>query len=474
MNIFEKFGALFMSLFNKYNVESVTGIKTALSSEMTSSIDLWNSILSGRAKWNAEARPSGIVETTIGQLSNAVSEELDVAAPNNEMLDAVMKKLNENSKEIIQNVLGVGGCIVRPVYANSKLQYEIIKLGNYIPTSYDLDGTLLSCVITKKISEKDKEYLLLENHEFVNNSHKVTTKLYKIAGTSLKEVELTSCNITKDITPVYIWGVDKDGKLVNNGKGIEKPFIVEFRNRAPNKIDGSNVPCALWQNTENLIEDADKQYARINWEQEGGEMVVFADEDLFKKRQQKNKGDYSENRLKASLNKLIVKIQGNGTSEDKIQTHAPALRTAQQVEAFNQILRRCELAWNIGKGTLSDLEMSSQTATQFTGGKKALYSMVDSLESELEEKYKELAYVFAYMISAYKGVKFNDDLSITYNDTARKDPEQLRLAAITEVQNKIISPAEYRMRVFGEDEETANGKVPEQSASALIGGFNLE
>ena len=50
---------------------------------------------------------------------------------------------------------------------------------------------------------------------------------------------------------------------------------------------------------------------------------------------------------------------------------------------------------NIGSGTISDLQKATQTATQFTGGKKAFYSVVDTIEAELEEKYKDCAYVFA-------------------------------------------------------------------------------
>ena len=39
--------------------------------------------------------------------------------------------------------------------------------------------------------------------------------------------------------------------------------------------------------------------------------------------------------------------------------------------------------------------------------------------------------------------------------------ESSRLAALQELQHGIISKAEYRMRIFGEDEETATAKVPE-------------
>ena len=461
MNIFSKVGSFIMSLFFKYNVSSVTGIKTALSSDMINSIDLWNNILTGRAPWAKDAKPCGVVEATLGALANCVGEELDVES-DNELLDIVIKHLNANSKELVQNMTALGGCIVRPIFTNNKMQYELIKLGNYIPTAYDLDGTLTACVITKKITENKDEFLLLERHEFKNNTHSVTSELYKIVGNALTKVALTACDKTKDITPLYTW---------NN---VEKPFIIEFKNRVPNKIDGSDVPCALWQNTENLIEDADKQYNRINWEQEGGEMRVFADEDLFRQKQKRDKNDFAEPRITPHLNKLIIKLSGNGTDAEKIHDYAPALRTQQQVEAFNQILRRCELAWNIGKGTLSDLGEVQQTATQYTGGKKALYTLVDSIETELEEKYKHCAYVFAYMISAFTNTAFNDEIKITYNDSARKDPDAIRQSAIIEKQNGIISAAEYRQRVFGEDEETASAKVPPTNQSGIIGGFNFE
>lgn len=459
MNIFNKLGAFFMSLFFKYNVETVTGIKSNISAEMADKIDLWNAILSGRAPWLSDIGSCGITEATIGKLQNAVGEELDVMSEN-EPLDKVMKKLNENAKELIQNMVAIGGSIVRPVFANNKMQYEIIKLGNYIPTGYDLDGTLTSCIITKKIDEGDKSFLLVERHEYKNNTHSVNCELFKIAGDSLKKTSLEACSYTAGITPAYAYS------------NVKKPFIVEFRNRIPNKVDGSNIPCAIWQNTENLIKDADEQYNRITWEQEGGEMRVFADEDLFKSHQTK-KGEKPIKRLDPKLNKLVVQLSGNGLGDEKITEHAPNLRTPQQVEAFNVILRRCELAWNIGKGTLSDLEAVQQTATQYAGGKREFYNFIDSIESELEEKYKDLAYIFAYMISAYTGAKFDDSITITYNDAARKDAETMRQAAIIEVQNKIISPAEYRERIFGEDAETAAEKVPDAAASNTIGLFDM-
>lgn len=460
MNIFNRIGAFFMSLFNQYNIESVTEIKTNISGEMLAKIDLWNAILAGRAPWQNEAKPCGVVETVIGKLANSVNEEMEVSSES-EKLEIAIKKLNESNKEIIQNIVALGGCIVRPNYKNNKIQFEIIKVGNYIPTRYDLDGLLLACIITKKISDGKNDFILLELHDYnpAAHTHTIKNELYKIVGSTLKKTSLDASQITAGLPGGYVYN------------DVKEPLIIEFRNREPNRVDGSNIPCALWQNTENLIEDADRQYNRINWEQEGGEMRVFADEDLFRDTQNNGRKGDGFKRLDPRLNKLIVKLSGNGTQEEKITTHAPALRTDSQINALNEILRRIETTWNIGKGTLSDLSDAIQTATQYRGGSKALYNMIDSLESELEEKYRNVAYAFAYLLALFDDEKFNDEILITYNEASRKDAEAVRAAALSEVQNNIISREEYRVRVFGEDEATAAAKVPAENVSAGVGGM---
>ena len=470
MNFLQTIGNKIMNLFKRYNVQSVIGPNTAISNEMLEHIDLWNLMLQGKTDWNEDAEPCGIIDCTIGELAKPVCEEIEVTTQN-KALELPIKKLNECSHELVQNLVAVGGSVVRPIYANGKMQFEIVKLGNYIPTSYDLDGTLTGCVITKKITDGKKEFLLLEKHRYsayvykneesgiekATHKHEVQLDLYLIVGEQLRKASLTECSQTADLTPGYVW------------PDVEQPMIVEIRNRMPNKIDGSNVPCALWQGTENLVKDADKEYCRLNWEMEGGELKVFADEDLFKKRQGSNGVKLSE-----SLNKLLVKTNGNGMDAERITQYSPTLRTTQHIEAFNEILRRCELAWNIGKGTLSNLAAVQQTATQYTGGKKTLYSMVDSIESEFEEKYRNLAYVFAYMLNVYEGVEFNDEIEITYNDASRKDPVAMKQAAMQEVINGIMSKAEYRMMFYGETEEEANARVPQQTASNDFGGFEIE
>ena len=105
--------------------------------------------------------------------------------------------------------------------------------------------------------------------------HSVKCRLYSNNGT-LRETSLTNCPQTAELTPEYAW------------LEVKQPMIIEFRNHAINKIDGSNVPVAIIAGAEELIKNADEQFERMNWEQKGGELRVWADRDMFMKRQKRN------------------------------------------------------------------------------------------------------------------------------------------------------------------------------------------
>jgi len=444
-----------MNLVDVKQLDLIDVKESLLSSQMEDRILLWNQILAGKAPWNKEAPCSGVIDAIAGAIDDNVAEEMSVTAES-ERLQEAMDDLTSRSSDIVQYMVQCGGCVVRPLWAG-RIKYEILQLGNYIPTSYDIDGTLTGAVLIKDFSEKGKDYSLVEKHHYENRTETVRVMLYEKKGDTYTPRPLSATAKTETLTEEFQY---------NN---IDQPMIVEFRTRKTNNIDGSRVPVALYSGRENLLEDADRQYMRINWEQEAGEMRVFASADLFRERQGEAGGKLT---VTPALRKLLVRINDSGATGDKIQEYSPNLRTAEQVNAFQEILRRIEICCKLGKGTLSDLEDARMTATQYAGGKKVLYTTVDAYESELEDKYRRVAWIFAYLLSAYERVPFDPEIIVSYNDAARKDPDQMRLAALQELTNGIISKAEYRMRIFGEDEETATAKVPPAAAPTFGGMFN--
>ena len=272
--MFERVRGFFMtllSMFRTYKIEELTGIHTNISQEMYDHIDLWARMASGNAPWNDKAKPCGVLDQIAGRLNMLIGRELGLEVKN-EAIREPMEHLNNNVDVLVEYIALLGGCIVRPLYANGKLQYEAVPLGHYLPFRYDFDGTLTGAIILKKIIDGEKHYILTETHDFDGTSHFVRCKLYRQENSILRETSLQNCDQTKDLTPEYVW------------KDCKRPMIIEFRNRAINKIDGSRVPVAMISGAEDLIEKADRQFERMDWEQRGGEKRIFADRDMFARR----------------------------------------------------------------------------------------------------------------------------------------------------------------------------------------------
>ena len=186
-------------------------------------------------------------------------------------------------------------------------------------------------------------------------------------------------------------------------------------------------------------------------------------------------GSVEKTELTKTLNKLLVKIDGDGSGAgEKIHEYSPELRTAQQNEYLQQIFRRIELTLNVGKGTVSDAEAVQQTATQYSGGRQELFAIVDKIEDEIASKYEDTALVFAYMAAAYglqgapRGKTESEDLyTIKWcDDQTRKDVIQAKQIAMQEISAGVLNKWEYRRDFMGEDEETAKANVPPEPIAA--------
>ena len=449
-----------LNMFKKYSIAQAVEIEKAISPEMDDCIELWSLMSAGRAPWCKDGVHSCGIESQIAsKLAVMASREIALKTKS-KTIESVMHRLDKNTSEIVEYMTLRGGCLLRPMFSNAKLQYELIPLGSYIPLSYDMDGTLTAAIISKEIADGNKHFLLTEKHVFKNGSHSVESTLYNNDNGSLFKTTLSACSKTADISPFYVW------------ENVKFPMIVEFRNRAINKIDGSAIPVSVLSGAEKLIEDADKQYSRMIWEQEANEAIIFADRDMFARRTMRN-GETTETKLTPKLKRLIVQIDGDCSSQNnRITEFAPQLRTEAQNAMFQQILRRIELSCALGKGTLSDMESQIQTATQYSGGRQELFAIVDKMEDELEDKYKQSAQVFAYIGAAFKLGENDADIEISWNDDqTRKDLTQAKTLSMQEITAGVKNKWEYRRDFFGEDEQTAKENTPEERAAESAFSF---
>lgn len=453
--MFDKIRTLVVNLFDFIRgkgIEEVTGVKTCASDAMLDRVELWRKMFSGCAPWNDRAHSAGVLQQILGVLDSVIARELGVEVEN-KAIENAMNTLDNDVARLVDYMVITGGAVFRPIYANNKLQFELLPLGDYLPIKYDYDSTLIEAAVFKNFFDNGKKFLLMERHTYKDNNHTIENTLFSTAGGSLSKVLLSDCADTRELLPLYTW------------VGCKMPLIVEFRNISVNNIDGSLVPVSIICGSEELIKDADEQYERMRWEQEAGEMRTFIDRSLIERRTVRN-GEVVGTKIGSTLNRLMVQLEGDIDGEAKITEHAPTLRTASQNEMFQEILRRIELSCNIGKGTISDMEQVAQTATQYSGGRQQFFAIVDKLEDEIEHKYQKCATVLSYMARAYGLGPGGDKITVTWNDDqTRKDIIQAKQIALQELSAGVLNDWEYRMQFFGEDEATAKAAIPKEAVS---------
>ena len=114
--------------------------------------------MSRNEPWTAEAKPCGILPQIAERLNYYVTREKGVDVEK-EARKKPLEHVNPNVGKIVEYITYTGAGLLRPIYAANKLQYEIIPLGNYLPTKYDFDGTLTGAIILKQIETK-KAFIL--------------------------------------------------------------------------------------------------------------------------------------------------------------------------------------------------------------------------------------------------------------------------------------------------------------------------
>ena len=266
------------------------------------------------------------------------------------------------------------------------------------------------------------------------------------------EISLSSISDWADIQPeVFI-------------TNLENPLFVYIRTPYTNNIEPlSKLGISCFSNVINFIEDADKQYSRLMWEFEGGELAVHASSDLFVKSKYKNaKLDEYVYNLPKGKNRLYKAFNAS-PGEQPMQTFSPALRDVNLINGLNKILQEIEIGCGLSYGTLSDTTLlEGRTATEINMLKQRSYSTISDNQKALEAGLKELAEVVDIYCDLYSlvpsgewGMECHWDDSIIV-DIQSKLQEMAQLKALG-----VVSAEEIRQWYFNEDEETAKKRAAE-------------
>lgn len=426
-------------LFPIKDIKTALNVKIALTETMLNNIQLWQNCYCGNAPWLNENK--GVISLRLEkaitrEFSNIVMNEMTVNIDNDRLNELYIKAIDDIYTELPSG-LGTGAMIIKPL-GEDKVQY--LSADEFIPVEYDTEGRLLKVIFPdfKKIG--DTFYTRLEFHSLDETGLTITNTAYMSSNESNlgREVPLTCVDEWKNIPPVISYPL------------MKKQAFGYYRNPIKNTIDKSKTGVSIFESALELIKKADEQFVRLDWEFESGERAIYADETVVKK------GRVA--RLKDRLFKT-GDFDG-GSSGDFFKEFSPQLRQSDYKEGLNEYKREIEFVVGLSYGDISDPSQIEKTAEEVKTAKKRKYNTVTAIQNNLQICLEELVYALAFYNSM---ATVNYNFACTFKDSILVDEETERKQDIQDVNMGVMSKAEYRAKWYGEDEETAKSRLPENS-----------
>ncbi|MBR2677604.1 MAG: hypothetical protein IKE28_11930 [Solobacterium sp.] len=426
-------------MFSRDEMRRVTAEEVTLSDEMVKRIELWDQMLKGKAPWLVDGMGNRYnsmqLESAIcAEFANIslVEMEWDVTDEQLQLLcEPAIDALNEN----LQKGLALGSLVIKPIGATG--DYEFVTEDNIIPIEFDGGGNLKSVAFVEIRPYGDYDvYYRVETHRLSNEGLEIQNRAFK--GTKNNIGNPVSLDAFED------WATLPEDVLF---PGMDKMDFGYYKNPIPNTIDNSANGVSIYEKAVEHIKMADIQNSRLDWEFESAERMVFADYTTVQK---------TSEGWRNPVNRKRLIVGADIDKSDSMDTYNPEIREQNFINGINEYLRMIERDCCLAYGDLSKNEQIEKTATEILASRKRKYYRVTAIQKAL----KTCLEGFVDAVAFYSG-KYTTGYEATFNfhDSIMTDEETERAQDRIDMSAGIMSPVEYRMKWYGEDEATATQAI---------------
>lgn len=471
-------------------ISSVSGdmvtvdISSTISDKMQKAIEKWLNIYENNPPWNFDGTTHytclGIGGQVCSELARSVMLEFDSNIldldynPDDEIniedepktraqfLNQVYKhKLVPKLRTQLEYGMATGGLVIKPYLKNNKICFDFSMQGEFIPIAFDDDGNITDIAFISSFISGKKRYTKVERHTFdeVTNTVTVQNKAYVSENAEEMndlgtEIELSRIEPWKDISaePVTL-------------ENVKAPLYGYYRFPRANNVDEkSPLGASAFSRAIDIIEKADKQFNRLDWEYHAGQMAINADPTLLE-------GDYFGSGLnyRPNLPEADARMYRKVNTDDMFDTFAPALRDTNYQAGLNSYLVRIEDLCELSRGTISNPEIEARTATELKILKQRAYSNIQDNQNELERCLESVIYAMSVYCDLYNLFPSGEyTTAFSWDDSVIVDRETQLQEQITLCNEDILSKAEVRSWYTGESLEKAQATIDEISESKSL------
>ena len=336
--------------------------------------------------------------------------------------------------------LGTGAWAVWADTERGEVKLRPYSGTSVLPLSWDVDG-VMECAFASQAVIAGKRYDQLQVHVLEGETYRI--KSYAFDSETGKRANL-------------------DGVAPDVDTGCRTPTFALVKPAIGNEyVDFSPYGQSVYAHAADALRDVDACYDAVMNEVDLAKMRVFISDMLIEYTD--GDGNRHANPLPwGNDNRIFRKVS---STEDMVSTFSPAMRTAQQVEAYRLALRTVGDLCGFGLDYF-DLSKTGgvQTATAVAANNSQLMRTVRKHENALADSISQAVRSFLAVSARYSGAPDTDPgaISVDFDDSIISDTASEKAQDMAEV-GVTMQPWEYRVKWYGEDEETAKAKAPGSS-----------
>jgi len=437
------------NMFNASSVKTALRVDVAINSDMANALQTWSLMYTNKANWlNDYVKSLNLPAAIAAEVARAVTIEMDMTLSGSARADYLAKQMRTVLAKLrthTEYAAAKGGMMFKPYIDGKNISVDFVQADQFYPITFDANGDMTACAFADQKINGNVYYTRLEYHTLANDGYKIMNRAFRSTSKEAlgNEIPLTAIGEWSDLEP--------EVTILN----IDRPLFAYFKMPFANNIDPTSpLGVSVYSRAVELIEQADHQWSDLLWEFESGKRALYADVDMFD-RDADNKPILPHRRLYRTM-KGIGKIDGEALCEEG----TPKWREANIVAGLDAILKRIEFTCGLAQGTISDPSTVALTATEIKMSKQRTYATITDTQKSLQIALDSLLYAMSNWTDIGNlGPKGTYSVSYWWDDSIVADHDTAFTQDAEAVSMGIMSKIEFRMRNYGEDEQTAREKI---------------
>ena len=375
--------------------------------------------------------------------------------------DEFSKCMDKMLREKLEIGCASGGMVIKPYPRGEHMFFEYVMAWSMYPIAFDGAGELTDVIFKDSYTIGKAVYTRLERHKLESKRVKdsaepetVVTITQRCFKSQQRDAIGTECSLKE----VPVWADLQPEATIRNTGG--KLLIGWYKAASANNVDlDSPLGVSVFAKARDLIRDADKQYSRMLWEFEGGELAI--DVDPLALRQKQSPGsDGSVKYDTPQLNQRLFRAVDCSDQGETYHVFSPPLREGSLLRGLNSILSRIEDSCGLARGTISDPTQEAMTATQLKILRKRTYDTITGNQHALEEALRDVVHAMdVHATLAGLAPEGEYELSFEWDDSIITDTDQQLNERLALANLGVLSRAEIRGWYLGETDAQAAAAI---------------